>query len=136
MNPDAEINSVTLTVARVGEGGNANRGMYFFDFSPHPIVLDKHSSWIVFDVSSGTPAEMAIRQLITSDALGQFGSAIIEAGGRRAAVQVKNTVAYLVQVALLLYNEKTGETVVCDPQVICRPPPPTPVVDDGDSDGA
>ncbi len=126
MNPDVDINTVTLTVAHVREGGNAGGGAYFFDFSPHPVVLDKHHSWIIFDVSSDTPPELVITHLITSDALGQFGSPVIEPGGRRAKVQVKNTVAYLVQVALLMYNEKTGATIVCDPQVICRPPPPNP----------
>lgn len=126
MNPHAEVNPITLTVAHVREGGNAGGGAYFFDFSPHPVVLDKQHSWILFDVSADTPPELVIAQLVTSDALGQFGVAIIEPDGRRVAVQVKNTVAYLVQVALLLYNKKTGETVVCDPQVICRPPPIPP----------
>lgn len=128
MNPEAEITPITLTVAHVREGGNAGGGAYFFDFSPDPVLIDKQSSWMVFDVSPDTPSELVITQLITSDALGQFGSAVIDPSRRRAAMQVKNTVAYLVQVALLMYNEKTGETLVCDPQVICRPPPhPGPV---------
>ncbi|WP_257387130.1 hypothetical protein [Tahibacter caeni] len=115
---------VSLTVARVPEGGNTGHERYFFVFEPHPVLVRLSDSRLTFSLSDESP-NYIIEDMITSDARDQIGPFEIAPSGREVTVAVRNSVAYLVQVALLLRDKETGETVVCDPQVVCRPPPHT-----------
>ena len=114
---------IALTVARVNQGGNAGRGQYFFDFVPNPLVIDEKESLLSFELSDDTPSQFLIADMVSSDSLGMLGTPEIGASQRWARVPISNQRAYLMQVALLISDEKTGEVFVCDPQVICRPPP-------------
>lgn len=115
---------VSLTVARVPEGGNAGRERYFFVFEPHPVLVRQRDVRLTFSLSPES-ANYLIEDLVTSDARDQFGVPEIAPSGREVSVDVRNSVTYLVQVALLLRDKESGDTVICDPQVVCRPPPHT-----------
>lgn len=114
---------VSLTLARVNFGGNAGRGRYFFDFSTDSILVLDAKTLLIITLSPDTPQEIIIESLVSSDARGQLGEPRITNFGRTVEVAVDNSLPYIIQVGLVLRDEKTGELVVCDPQVICRPPP-------------
>lgn len=114
---------VGLTVVRVERNGNTNNGRYFFDFVPDTLIVDTPGTMLMFELSLDTGNEYVIEQMISSDTLGQLGEASIDRGGRVLRVPVRNSVPYLIQMALLLRDRRNNEVVVCDPQVICRPPP-------------
>ncbi|MCQ4166515.1 hypothetical protein [Tahibacter harae] len=114
---------VSLTLARVNFGGNAGRGRYFFDFSTDSILVQEAKTLLTITLSPDTPQEIIIESLVSSDARGQLGTPTITNFSRSVEVVVDNSLPYIIQVGLILRDEKTGELIVCDPQVICRPPP-------------
>ena len=114
---------VSLTLARVNFGGNAGRGRYFFDFSTDSILVQEAKTLLTITLSPDTPQEIIIESLVSSDARGQLGTPRITNFSRSVEVAVDNSLPYIIQVGLILRDEKTGELIVCDPQVICRPPP-------------
>jgi hypothetical protein len=114
---------VGLTLARVNFGGNAGRGRYFFDFSMNPILVLQAKAMLRITLSADTPQEVIIDSLVSSDARGQLGAPQITDFNRTVLVPIDNSAPYIMQIGLILRDEKTGEMIVCDPQVICRPPP-------------
>lgn len=114
---------VSLTLARVNFGGNTGRGRYFFDFSTGSILVQEAKTLLVITLSPDTPQEIVIDSLVSSDARGQMGVPRITNFSRTVEVAVDNNQPYIIQVGVILRDEKSGELIVCDPQVICRPPP-------------
>lgn len=114
---------VSLTLARVNFGGNAGRGRYFFDFSTGSILVQEAKTLLIITLSPDTPQEIVIDSLVSSDARGQMGVPRITNFSRTVEVAVDNSQPYIIQVGVILRDEKSGELIVCDPQVICRPPP-------------
>lgn len=114
---------VSLTLARVNFGGNAGRGRYFFNFSTDSILVQEAKTLLIITLSTDTPQEIVIDSLVSSDARGQVGPPRITNFARTVEVPVDNSAPYIIQVGVILRDEKTGELIVCDPQVICRPPP-------------
>lgn len=114
---------VSLTLARVNFGGNTGRGRYFFDFSTGSILVQEAKTLLVITLSPDTPQEIVIDSLVSSDARGQMGVPRITNFSRTVEVAVDNSQPYIIQVGVILRDEKSGELIVCDPQVICRPPP-------------
>lgn len=114
---------VSLTLARVNFGGNTGRGRYFFDFSTGSILVQEAKTLLVITLSPDTPQEIVIDSLVSSDARGQMGVPRITNFSRAVEVAVDNSQPYIIQVGVILRDEKSGELIVCDPQVICRPPP-------------
>lgn len=126
MSKPIEAQDVALTIVRVDANGNAGGGAYFFDFVPHPVLVEAANATLVFTLSPQTPPEFAIDALVSSDALGQLGAPMYRLDRRQVSVSIRNDRPYLMQVALLVSDGgigKNGRPIVCDPQVICRPPP-------------
>lgn len=125
MIPERKI-SIELSVARVEGGGNTVHGKYFFAFERNNIIITERDTELTFTLSPDTPKDVVIETLVSSDARGQLGDSLLLSDGRSISVIVKNDAGYMMQIGLLLHDAKTRETIVCDPQVICRPRPPPP----------
>ncbi|UXI67858.1 hypothetical protein [Tahibacter amnicola] len=113
---------ILLSIARIHEGGNAGNGRYFFTFDPHPVQTGDTAAILDFQLSKETPKDLVIESLISSDALQQLGEPLIDADRRRVQVENRNTAPYLMQLALVVRDNLTGEVIVCDPQVVNTPP--------------
>lgn len=123
MSPAPLQLTVNLSVARMESGGNTADGKYFFAFERNRIVIEERSTLLTFALAPETPTEFVIETLISSDARGELGEPTVASDLRSVSVIVNNHTAYLMQIGLLLFNTKTKESIVCDPQVICRPRP-------------
>lgn len=116
--------TITLNVARVDNGGNTGAGKYFYSFNDNIITIDEPDTEMKFELGADTASTIIITGMVSSDSFSQLVNVSVDPGGRFVTVTNKNTVEYLIQVAVLTYDEKSGESFICDPQVINIPRPP------------
>lgn len=116
--------TVTLNVARVDNGGNTGAGKYFYSFNDNIITIDQPDTEMTFELGADTASTIVVTGMVSSDSFSQLVNVRVNPDGRSVSVTNKNTVEYLIQVAVLAYDEKTGESFICDPQVINIPRPP------------
>ena len=114
--------AITLNIARVDSGGNAGQGKYFYSYSTDPIIVTT-ATMMEFSLGSDTPTSISMTGVSTSDAIGQLEVQPIEPGSRTIYIYNKGSTAYLMQLAIVAYDEKFGVSFVCDPQVINTPDP-------------
>lgn len=114
-----------LNIARVDYGGNTGAGKYFYSFNQSIISVTEPETIMTFQLTEDTPSQVVLTGLISSDAMSQLVDIQIATDGRSITLMNKNTVEYLIQLAFLAYDEKSGDNFICDPQVINIPRPPT-----------
>ena len=114
-----------LNIARVDYGGNTGAGKYFYSFNQNIISVTEPETIMTFQLTEDTPSQVVLTGLVSSDAMSQLVDIQVAGDGRSITFMNKNTVEYLIQLAFLAYDEKSGDTFICDPQVINTPRPPT-----------
>lgn len=115
--------TVTVSVSHTESGGNTADGRYFYAFDRNRILLESSNTLLTFALSERTAADFVIDSLVSSDTLGQLQGTSSRPNPCSISVVVKNSVNYLIQIALIVRHNETGELIICDPQVICRPKP-------------
>jgi hypothetical protein len=112
-----------ISVAHVESGGNTGGGRYFFAFKRDHILVEQRETTLVFALSEDTSKDFIVEALVSSDARGQLSAPMVASDARSASVVVMDTTSYLLNIGLIVHNTATFDTLVCDPQVVCRPKP-------------
>ena len=89
------------------------------------ISVTEPETIMTFQLTEDTPSQVVLTGLVSSDAMSQLVDIQVAGDGRSITFMNKNTVEYLIQLAFLAYDEKSGDSFICDPQVINTPRPPT-----------
>lgn len=111
----------TLTVMRVGSGGNTGDGKYFYSFSPDSVLARKPGD-INFVLSGNTSSGIRIFAVVDNSG-GELGPYEILKEGFAARVFDSMTRPALINVAVVVTDDEADERkyIVCDPQVINVP---------------
>lgn len=112
---------VSLSVARVGHGGNTGKGQYFYSFEPDNILVADPDTVVAFELSDDTPDEIEIWKIVTSSPA-QFRDVKFGKDHRSASLINANTVEQLISVSVLVTDKRAdGRVLNCDPQMINVP---------------
>lgn len=111
----------TLTVLRVGKGGNTDDGKYFYSFSPN-ILMARKAGNINFVLGKDTSSGIRIFAVV-DNAGGELGPYEILKEGQAARVFDNMSKPALINVAAVVTDDEADERryIVCDPQVINVP---------------
>lgn len=123
MAPGRNQITTEISVAHVESGGNTGGGRYFFAYKRDHILVEQRETTLVFALSEDTSKDFIVETLVSSDARGQLRDPVVASDSRSASVVVMDTTSYLLHIGLIVRNTATMDTMVCDPQVVCRPRP-------------
>jgi len=123
MAPGRTQITTEISVAHVESGGNTGGGRYYFAFKRDHILVQQRETTLVFALSEDTSKDFIVEALVSSDARGQLSEPTVASDARSASVVVMDTASYLLHIGLIVHNTATLDTLVCDPQVVCRPKP-------------
>ncbi|MEH6420250.1 hypothetical protein [Pseudomonas sp. CGJS7] len=119
---DLPVQSIQLTLAHVGFGGNAGKGHYFYSFSPDVVTIQSKGPVTLEYVFEAEVSErFRIVNVLNSDAFKQIGEPKIYDDGRRVRMRNENSVSTLIFFTVLVedsfnaYNDV--QLISCDPQV-------------------
>ncbi|MCB1606332.1 MAG: hypothetical protein KDI71_05085 [Xanthomonadales bacterium] len=110
--------TVSLSVARVGSGGNTNQGEYFYSFNPANLLVFEADTKVVYELSSESADSFEIWRVVTSDNSDQIKGVDRAASRRSISFTNANTVEQLISVSVLVIDKANdGAIVNCDPQM-------------------
>lgn len=115
------LKTVSISVARVGHGGNTSEGQYFYSFDPQNILIEDPDTTVEFVLSKETSESIKIWKIVTSSP-DQFRDFKRDSSERMASVVNANTTEELISVSVLVTDSANGGRVInCDPQMLNIP---------------
>lgn len=122
------VQSIELTVAHVGFGGNAGKGHYFYSFAPDVVTFQKPGGlWIEYVFEAQVAERFEIVNVLSSDAKKQIGPPVFDPPQdkavyrRRVYLFNRNSKSTLIFFTVLvrdkLSNHNDVQLISCDPQV-------------------
>ena len=113
--------SVSVSVVRVGHGGNTSEGQYFYSFDPQSILIEDPDTTVEFVLSKETAEAIKIWKIVTSSP-DQFRDFKRDSSQRVASLVNANTTQVLISVSVLVTDSANGGRVInCDPQMVNIP---------------
>lgn len=117
------VYTIELSLAYVKYGGNTGtQGQYFYSYNPKTIFIPLEST-LVYSLAESTSDRFEIVEFLSSDGNKQFSSPIFSNKNRSLAVENKNTNRELINVTLIIKDNKAEQDMYfnCDPQVLNSP---------------
>lgn len=113
--------TVSISVARVGHGGNTSEGQYFYSFDPQNILIEDPDTAVEFVLSKETSESIKIWKIVTSNPE-QFRDFKRASNQRSASLVNANTMEELISVSVLVTDSANeGRVINCDPQMLNVP---------------
>lgn len=112
---------IELTVVKVGFGGNASHGRYFYSYQDDVILVRQPGTTMEFRLSQHTPKNFKIKSMISSDSSAQLIEIKRSSDDRAVNLVNKCLASELISLAIIVRDEEDQSLIVCDPQVLNEP---------------
>ena len=117
------VYTIELSLAYVKYGGNTGtHDQYFYCYNPKASFIPLEST-LVYSLAETTSDRFEIVEFLSSDGNHQFSPPIFSNNNRTLAVDNKNTNRQLINVTLIIRDNKADKDMYfnCDPQVLNSP---------------